>query len=101
MRTLTQQSKFTFEEKKDSYGFDERLFVLCNNEYVCHFDYNMTGYKPDFELSNNEGVINHFSEGSKSYCIKKFKESLMEGYINLNTFHHPKPLMNKNNHYPV
>ena len=53
---------------------------------VVSFYYNMRGYVPNFELSNNRNVLYHFPERAKTTIIKLFKNAIKTGFVNLKIY---------------
>ena len=51
-----------------------------NGVKICSFSFNMKGYSPNFELTNNEGVEWHFQERAETTQIKELKKAFKEGY---------------------
>ena len=53
---------------------------------IVSFFYNMKGYIPEFELSNNRNVIYNFQERGKTIQIKEFKKAIKTGFVNLKKY---------------
>lgn len=83
--SLSVTDKIEFNELT-SFGFPHSLIITANGKKIGKFYYNMRGYVPDFVLSNEAGVQQHFGEKNKLTQSIAFKKAVKQGFVSFKVF---------------
>ena len=78
--TETHGNIFNVRKKYLMGRVSELIIENDNRVKICSFNFNMKGYTPNFELTNNEGIEWNFQERAESTQLKELKRAFKEGY---------------------
>lgn len=80
---IIKKQKFQFETISNCFSKEKLNIKDEKRAVIASFQFNMIGFIPNFQLSNDSKVKYNFPERGEKAQIKEFKKAIMTGFVNL------------------